>query len=174
MQYNKQLWRLFIYGEKAFKEYGIDIEYELNTYKNVGFDYKRKGFFKRFVNRKERKYKICNKYSDWQKHIEQIIPKNILNYNDMIHWLYRKKQTAYILSECIKTVLVPIYVVFLSMFLTLFMSIFDNATVLIMIIVFVLVILVISVSYLINTMRKINFYEDIIKVIKEFIKNTNH
>ncbi len=160
--------------KKAFKEYGIDIKYELNTYKNVGFDYKRKGFLKRFINRKERKYKICNKYSDWQKHIEQIIPKSILNYNDMIHWLYRKKQTAYILSECIKAVLVPIYVVFFSMYITLCMSIFEKSLVFVTMIILLLVIFIASIKYLIQAMRKINFYEDIIKVIKEFIENTNH
>jgi hypothetical protein len=160
--------------KKSFKEYNIDIKYELKTYNHVGFDCNRKSFFRRCMNRKERKYKVCNKYSDWEKHIEQIISKNILNYNDMVHWLYRRKRTTYILSECIKAILVPVYVVFLSLLMTLYMNISDSSSVLIMIIVLSLMILVLPVIYLRNAMQEINFYKDIIKLIKKFIKDTSH
>lgn len=161
--------------KNIFNEYSIDIEYELNTYKNVGNAYNRKSFWGRYENRNEKKYKVCNKYSDWEKHIKEIIPSKMLNHNDMLHWLYDKKWRAHGLLEAIKCILIPIYAAFLTLLISLAINERLNYEIIIFLIVGIMFLLVvISTLFLKKSLIEVAFYDDFIKIMEKSIENTSH
>ena len=107
---------------KYYKSYGFDMNYEFNTYRNVGKDYgTRKDAnlgllfnIRRFIrkcikNKDEKVYKFCNTYTEWENHVKSIIPHNGFNYEDMLHWLYRRRRDAESYLEATKAILIPIY-----------------------------------------------------------------
>ena len=110
-----------------FQAYNLNMEYEFNTYKNVGKDYgNRKNAnlgmllnWKRFKrkcieNKEEKVYKFCNTYTEWKTHVKEILPVEFNNYDDMLHWLYMKKRDAESFLEAIKAILIPVYIALLG------------------------------------------------------------
>ncbi len=107
---------------KYFVEYKLNIAYEINTYKHVGRDYgdrktanlgwyfNCKRFARRIINKREKKYKICNTYTEWKAHVIDAIPKDRYIYDDMVHWLYKQKRYAENYLDAIKAILIPLYI----------------------------------------------------------------
>ena len=116
---------------KKYNPYGIDLKYELETYKHVGDSYENrkmisKGFyrnvagnFKKKMNEKRETYAFCNTYSEWEIHVKQSIPKDIRNKKDLLHWFYKKTNEAKRNLEVIKGIFIPIYITMLGAFLSL-------------------------------------------------------
>lgn len=160
-----------------FKAYGIDTEYEFNTYRYVGKDYGTrksanlgmllncKRFFRKNRNKDEKQYKFCDTYSDWEKHIQDVIPKDILNYRDMFHWLHMKKEENKANLESVKCILIPIYVALFSVCATVDFP--DEISRNIFLIIISFFIIWVSAAALLEAMQKVRFYDDFIKVIEK-------
>lgn len=162
--------------KNKYKPYMIDIKYEFKTYQHVGKDYGNSKSadlgclfnFRRFVrktwNRKQNKYKFCNTFSDWKEHITSVLNKNIVNYDDMIHWLIYERNFAKQYLESIKAILIPIYIAFIGVF-SLFLNEEDNP--LCVLISIMLLIIAISVHVLHDATEKVDFFEDCIQIANE-------
>ena len=177
---------------KYFKVYGIDIECEINTYKNVGKDYgNRKNAnlgtllnWKRFKrkcieNKEEKEYKFCDTYTEWEAHVKEILPKGITNYDDMLHWLYMKKRDEESLLEAIKAILIPVYIALLG--IMEFIEPFNankyeigsmeaklcNMGNFFFFLFMLVVIVLVSTKALGETERKVNFYTDFICIAED-------
>ena len=160
--------------KKDYKPYGINIEYELKTYKYVGMDYGNyktanrgvlfnlKRFLRKICNKGERKYKFCNTYSEWETHVNYIVRKDITNYRDFVHWLYGKRNDAKEYLEAIKTILIPLYIAIFSL-----IQYFDNEKIgFEEILVGAILISFFSLKFLCEANEKVNFYKDLITIIE--------
>lgn len=174
-----------------YKPFNLDMNYELETYKHIGKDYgdaknANKGlsanflrFVRRWTNRNQVNYKICNTYSDWEAHVECVLNKKIRNYSDMIHWLTGRKRFNVFIQEAVKSVIIPIYIAIFSLYdglggreilercqehfkpeLSQFIYNFCLCIVLVFITIMALCILYDSIN-------KVHFYEDFICIAKE-------
>ena len=176
---------------KYFQPYGLNLQYEFNTYKHVGMDYGNRktancglwSNFKRFIrinviNRKEKVYKKCDTYTEWKEHVKEILPKGFNNYEDMLHWLYEKRRKAESLLEAIKAILIPVYIAYLSIAMSIFpissgeeagsIGTGANASGRIwLLIILILLIVMISAIVLRDAKRKENFFIDFIRIAAE-------
>lgn len=164
-------------NNKYFKAYGIDLTYEINTYKHIGNDYgdsktANLGFDfnvlrwmrKNVTNKNEKKYKICDKYSEWKKYIIDKLPTNISNKEDMIHFFNKNRIFAVILYDLIKIVLIPIYIAMLEVIEVIWPNpIYGFVGFLII----AIVIVVIACGMVIDTKQKIHFYDDCLSILEE-------
>ena len=169
---------------KYFQPYGLDIKYEINTYKHVGMDYGNRKMAnlglrsncKRFIrksiiNRKEKFYKKCDTYTEWKEHVKEILPKGSNNCEDMLHWLYEKRRKAENLLEAIKAILIPVYIAYLSIVISIF-SIdsgegANNSGRILFFVILVLMIVMISAIVLRDAKRKENFFIDVIHIVED-------
>lgn len=160
--------------KQKYKLYSFDFEYEIKTYKHVGVDYgdsviANKGWIRNFArwfrkhiyNRKDSKYKICNKYEDWEVYVKSKLPMET-DHKNYLHWLIEQRRYAEIKIETAKAVLIPFYIVFLSM-----IDIFFKGQSLdwINILIFIIVIAFISVRILCNYIEILNFWNDWIEIV---------
>ena len=177
---------------KYFQPYGLDMRYEFNTYKHVGMDYGNRktanlGWFlnlmrfnrKCITNRKEKNYKVCDTYTEWKRHIKEMLPNGSDNYEDMLHWLHREKRREERLLEAIKAILIPVYIAFLGIiqFVEPFsvISVEDgsiemmvyNVVKILFFIIFMLIIVIVSAKALRDAAEKVDFYVDLISMAEE-------
>ena len=162
--------------KNKYNPYMIDIKYEFRTYRNVGQDYgnfKRAnlGFISNFIrfirrtwNRKQTKYRFCNTYSDWEEHITTVLNKDIVNYDDMLHWLIGKRNYAKQHLEAIKAILIPIYVALIGVY-DVFLKKEENS--LWELIILLLCIIAISVFVLFEAIDKVDFFDELVKMAKK-------
>lgn len=162
--------------KNKYKPYMIDIKYEFKTYQHVGKEYGNSKSadlgcvfnFRRFIrktwNRKQNKYKFCNTFSDWKEHITSVLNKNILNYDDMIHWLIYERNFAKQYLESIKAILIPIYISFMGMY-----NVFggEEMNPLAVLVAIMFCIVVVSVCILHGATEKVDFFEDCIQIANE-------
>lgn len=161
---------------KYFNAYGLDFEYEFETYKHVGKDYgncknANKGlilnitrFFRKHVtNKKEHKYKFCNTYSEWEEQVQKVLLHNVCNNEDMLHFLYQKKRDAKVFLEGIKVILIPIYIALLQMIDIFYTSTTGKGAFTIVIMV---IITMVSTCVLGDAMKKVYFLDDFIQIAK--------
>ena len=153
---------------KPQKPFGIDLNYEFNTYKYIGRDYKEKNmllgavkFFRKKRNKNSARYYTCETFSEWKKHVRKLIPKQSEKYDDMLGFVQRKKNEASDFLKAVKVILIPIY---LGLFACADKM---GANTLVDYLVFVLIVTVASTLVLNNSMDKVNFYEDFLQVLKE-------
>ena len=160
--------------KKYFQPYDIKIKYEYETYKYVGRDYGNSKdaylgwlanlarFLRKWRNKKQKRYAFCNTYTEWECHVKALVRKDIFNRNDLLHWLYAKRNFEEKILEFIKIILIPIYLVLLSV-----LSIFEIPKVdAVWIFIFApLIIMITSLLYLNDAINKVNFYNDFIKII---------
>lgn len=175
------------------RPYGINIWYEFITYIFVGRDYKIR-FWKhsyRFIwEQKEKVYKICNTYSEWECHVRTVIRECVLETNgkDFIHWLYqlRNRQESYL--EGIKTILIPVYLVIISIvdlfigegttqsaeeekFMQIILRVAKNSTEKQIVFVSCTMLVVMIASFMLYAAKeKIYFYNDFIKIAEDEFK----
>lgn len=162
--------------KNKYKPYMIDIKYEFKTYQHVGKEYGNsksadlgcvsnfRRFIRRIWNRKQNKYKFCNTFSDWKEHITSVLNKNILNYDDMVHWLIDERNFAKQYLESIKAILIPIYIALIGVY-SLFLNEGDNP--LCALILIMLLIVAVSVYFLHDATEKVAFFEDCIQIANE-------
>lgn len=161
--------------KKYFTPYGIDETYELETYRHVGRDYGNKknanlGWtlnFKRYrrkwKNRNQKQYAVCHTYTEWENHVKTVINHDIINSNDLIHWLYQKRDWAIRSLEVEKLILVPIYVALLSLIIVESGELSIVAR--LMLFLFLAgVIIWISVDCFFKAFVEVSFYKDFIKI----------
>lgn len=162
--------------KKKYRPYMIDITYELETYKNIGRDYGNSKtadiggvfnffrFVRKFKNRKQTKYRFCNTYSDWEKHMHNVLNKNIINYDDMVHWLIGHRNYAKQRLEAVKAVLIPIYITLISLYKVLWGK--ENDPMITVLIP--LFITVFASAYILSDATvKVNFFDDFIKIAQK-------
>ena len=159
--------------KECSKKYGLNLKYELETYRHVGKDYgDRKNanrgwlfnfirFLRKKFNQKEKRYKFCNTYSEWKRHVKEIIPKNICNYDDFLHFLILERKDAETYLETFKIILIPIYIAMFGMNKLFPM---DNPVTAIGTII---TIAGFSSCIVYFEKKKVEFYEDLIEVVKE-------
>ncbi len=177
---------------KYFQPYGLDMQYEYKTYKYVGMDYGNwkvanlglvlnvKRFVRKYItNKKEKQYKKCDSYTEWQTHVKEILPSGLNNYEDMLHWLYRERRGAESFLEGIKAILIPIYIAFLGImeFVTPISSFqegtgsFDvnlpNGGHIWLYIILLFMIMIASTIVLGEAEKKVSFYVDFICIVEE-------
>ena len=164
--------------KERFKPYGIDIEYEQRTYKYVGRDYGNSknlylGFLKRVMrfsremrNKRQHKYAICNTYTEWESHVRNVIKKDILNSNDLIHWLYHKRNMEKQILEAVKTIVIPIYLTILttSHFFNIESKSYGISGSVGGFIIVIIMVFSVCFSFLYNAYGRVNFYNDFIKI----------
>lgn len=160
--------------KKKYVPYGINIDYALKTYMHIGKDYGNRKtenlglwfnfrrWYRKRHNKGERYYKICNTYSEWENYVKSLLPKQISNYNDMMHWLYGEMHNENIFLECIKLVLIPIYITIFTIFNEIEKLNVISRT--IVIIIFMAIIIKCSVGALYESSKKVKFYEDFIEI----------
>ncbi len=144
----------------GYKPYYFDERYEYKVYKNVGWDYKKS----KLLNRKDirqRKYKVCNTYSEWKRHILDFM-QGVTNHDDFLHLLISRKNFLSSKLEALKIITIPLYVgAFSTMsYVSDGKHIFGT----------VLFISAIIIAYLYCSIfrknEKINFYNDVIEIAK--------
>ena len=164
--------------KKCFKPYEIDIEYEQRTYKYVGRDYGNSknvslGFLKNFLrffrkmrNRKQEKYAICNTYTEWESHVRNVVNKDILNSNDLIHWLYHKRNLEKQILEAVKTIVIPLYLAMLttSHFFNIESKSYGISDSVGGFIIVIIMVFSVCFSFLYNAYGRVYFYNDFIKI----------
>lgn len=162
--------------KKYYRPYMIDIKYELKTYKNVGKDYRKSQtadlkcainffqFARKIKNRKQTEYRICNTYSDWEKHMSSVLGKGIVNYEDMVHWLIYERNYAKHYLDAIKTILIPIYISLIGVY-TVFEDREDNPIITLYTILFIIVFA--SVVILVKANEKVDFFDDVIEIAEK-------
>lgn len=166
-------------GKIKYKPYGIDLNYEMKTYKNVGCDYGNaqsadlgrlfnlKRFWRKRKNREQTEYRFCDTYSDWEKHVQAVLPNNICNYADMLHWLEGKRNNAKTQLEMTKSILIPIYIALLTIYEIFLKPYTDVLMKRIFVLIAIIMVIIIAVSVLTNDIKTINFYDDFIKIAKK-------
>lgn len=168
--------------QKYFRPYGINESYELETYRHVGRDYGNKknanlGWilnFKRYrrkwKNRNQKQYAVCHTYTEWERHVKKVINHDIINSNDLIHWLYQKRDWAIRSLEVEKLILVPLYVTLLSLFFVETGEL--NLPVRLMLFLFLAgIIILVSVDCFFKSFVEVGFYNDFIKIVEGELMN---
>lgn len=159
--------------KEKYRDYKFDIDYEYRTYKNIGKDYgdsktadrgvllNCKRAVRKWMNKKEKRYKFCNKYSEWEKYI---IEKYVFD-SDMFHWLYGKKRDAETYVETIKVILIPIYLTMISVLVSMEKSVTYYAVIAVCFIV-----VMVSTIVLYGSIEKKHFLDDFVEVVKKKIE----
>lgn len=162
----------------SYRPYGINIKYEYKTYKNVGIDYGNRkdadlGWFDNFrrflrkqINQKKNLYAFCNTYSEWETHVKEVVNKNILNSNDLIHWLYGRKHFEEIFLAGIKTILIPIYITLFSLSDVFGVRNGEEFKLISLILVLIMIVFF-SLNLLYNAMNRVNFFNDFILIAEK-------
>lgn len=168
--------------KKYFRSYGIDETYELETYRHVGRDYGNKKdanlgwefnlrrYLRKKRNRNQEQYAVCNTYTEWKNHVKEVINNNIINSNDLIHWLYQKRDGAIRALEVEKLVLVPMYITFLSLIIVESGE-HSFAAMLMLFLLLAGIIICFFVGCFFKAFVKVSFYKDFIKIIEEELVN---
>lgn len=160
--------------KRYFEPYGIKINYELKTYKFVGRDLgdsktvnlglisNLKRFCRKRKNREHETYAICNSYTEWESHIKKIIDNHFWGV-DLIHWLYYKRNSEQQILEAVKIVLIPVYIMLISLSELFIDSIYKEYC-LSALGALIILIIICSACILYDEMDKVNFYNDFIKI----------
>lgn len=167
-----------------FEPYGIKINYELKTYKLVGKDYgdsqtasmgliaNLRRRYRKWRNRKQKIYAFCDTYTEWESHVKRILNKNIINSNDLLHWLYYKRNYEQQFLEAVKTVLIPIYIALITL-TNFFVEISGREYNILTILSVIILIVLASSKYLYEAMDKVSFHDDFIKIAEsEFMSES--
>lgn len=168
--------------KQHFRAYGVDLDYEYKTYKNVGKDYGNsktadKGcianftrFYRKKFNKNQKNYATCNTYTEWKKHVKCVTTEGIANYEDFLHWLNYKKSCSEERVETAKVILIPVYIVLISLSMQIYYS--DSITIW-HAMISIAIIVVMAAIILLNALEKVRFYEDIIQICEaEFRENS--
>ena len=111
-------------------------------------------------NKNNKNYFSCNTYSEWKDYILDKVNRNINNYDDLIHFLIRERNRQLINKEAIVIILIPIYI---SLIATAIGNMELNMLVTVAIII---VIELLALNGLYNINQKVNFYNDLVEVLK--------
>ena len=173
--------------KSKYNAYNFDDKYEFATYKYVGCDYsatklvnksllsKLKGLLRHIKNRKGKLYKVCDNYVEWENHIIDILPKEKKNLKNMLHWLYGKKNYQQSKIKSIEIILIPLYICLLSLFGSLIFSSLQMADNGLSLIGMLIIIECISLVTLLSSMRKLIYYDDLIKILEDKMQQiTSH
>lgn len=152
--------------------YNFDIVYEKKTYRNVGLDYSPRGIFKimseirKWKNKDEKQYKVCNTYSEWEEYICGKLHMRGINQKNFTHWLIDKRRAAENSLEITKIILIPIYIAFFS---TGIIFPVDEPFVVKPIFLFIGIITIMIFSMVIFHREKewVDFWEDLNKIVKD-------
>lgn len=162
-----------------YRPYGINIKYELETYKNIGKDYGNsqtasKGVLfdflrvvRKYTNKNQKKYNFCDTYSTWKMHVDNILNIDMINYEDFLRWLERQKKEAQHYLDAVKAVLIPIYVSLISLY-----KVFSGETDSLAFLIFVMAFIAFfSVCILENATEKVEFFDDFIEIAAKAREN---
>jgi len=166
-----------------FKEYGLDLAYEFETYKHVGRDYgdrkmANRGWIFNILrwrrkrrNQKRKQYKQCDRYSEWKNHVEGTLAVGKNDYDNMLHFLYEKKNAAERGVEGVKCILIPLYIAIIALLSTLSeINIFGTDEKLLFFTTLVATIIGITAHALQSAAKEIAFYKDFIEIAEEKAK----
>lgn len=147
--------------------YSFDEKYEFRTFRNVGKDYDNntkicmagniRRSFHRIINEKEKKYCICDTYLQWKKYVKNSIKSRNINKDNYMHWLIKKQRYYEIRLETVKLVLIPLYILLLTILAEIENMNFLYA------IIFVETIMCV---WLVADTQKINFYKDYSEIVR--------
>ena len=117
---------------KMYIPYYFDLQYEFETYKNIGkahkidylsktrLFYKFKKVIRNCANINETKYKNIDEYSVWKRYIKNKIRKsNSIDKKELIHFLKTIKRGNKATCEMIGAVVTPSYVFILTLAMTI-------------------------------------------------------
>lgn len=154
--------------KQKYLPYGFDFKYEYHIYKNIGIRYKQ-DFISKIMRYNNFKYEDIDKRSSWEKYIRRKLPKDIINYNDMVSYLIDLKRKLGISKTMILTFAVSIYILVLSLYLNFgFGNSWVDGSVFLIACNVVLLYIYIRQYYYEN---RIYFLQDYIDVVKEYYLN---
>lgn len=168
--------------KEKYMPYGINLKYELKTYKNVGNDYGDRKiadrgiienvcrFFRKKRNNDEKRYAFCNTYTEWKKHVKSILAP-YCEYENLIHWLMKKIHDEESMLEAIKVVLIPAYLVVLSVYDKFLENKGTDGMGLLVLLTSIVVFE--STIALFRGIYKVKFYNDYLNVVQEIKKESN-
>lgn len=165
--------------KKEYMPYNFDFKFQFRTYKNIGRKHKiqfksEKNVFYRWYaflrdwhNKKERKYKDFDKFSQWRCYIEKEFKSNKYNNNDDLkHYLQVKADTNEDLSNVISAIVTPIYVCLITIATACLRL---DQSLLLQMFIYLSILLVAILVFLLVCHRKYRnryiFYTDIIKIL---------
>ena len=106
--------------------FNMDLKFEFKTFKNIGklnkikeqkkIFCKQRVWLKKITNKKEKRYKNFDSFSQWEKYIQKKFktPKEIKK-KDYLFFLERDKHEMQMSCDVVGTIVTPIYAVLLSM-----------------------------------------------------------
>lgn len=157
-------------SKNIYLPYFVDLKYEYRTYRNIGrkyFDMKELTMEEECdVSIRKRKYATYNTYMQWEQHIIKIIPRKEKNRANFIHWLKQKLHGSESLLEAVKVILIPVYMVLLSVYINFYEQYKET-----MFFLLLIAITVISTCVLSKVMNKKKFYEDFIEIAEKYQVN---
>lgn len=106
---------------KKYTPYRFDEKKEYKIYHNIGKRYR-----KEFTGEKSKvneKYPDFDKYSEWEKYFTKKFLLNNYNTCDFLHYLNEKLRFYQIFRECLKSLVIPIYVAILTIILTIYSTV---------------------------------------------------
>lgn len=170
---------------KKYMPYSIDLKYHYRTYKNIGKLYQKEWRKKTHCDKKrnnKKRYKNFDTFSQWEQWVFQEFYSNkIINTKDIIHYLKSYKRKYEQLVEMVGGIVIPLYVVLLTMGMTLLLNtdiIQNDAENMCMVNEYImhgyfemsgiilLVLLFLMINFY-NNKRKLYFYTDLIKILKK-------
>ena len=169
---------------RHYLPYGLDLKFEYRTYKNIGetyridlkaevnFLYKIPKIIRSISNKKERKYRNFDTFSQWEHYIhEKFNFEKFINQEDCVRYLEKSKRCKENVYNMIGAIVTPIYVVMLTMGITILTALnlfygFIYMSVILVIVLFVLMVMFSRIK------RKIYFLKDFIWVLQN--EYTNH
>lgn len=166
-----------------YTPYGIDLDYEFKTYKNVGKDYddytstKIKfspnllRYYRKKNNKDNKKYAHCKTYTEWKNHVNTILYKDINNKEDLLHFLYRYENSKKYKLEIEKIILIPLYFIIITSFNYITNNQLNFGTQWFFETFIILLVAIYSTVDLTDAMEKIDFIKDFIEIAEEILKN---
>ena len=155
-----------------YKPYNFDFKFQYRTYKNIGIRHKNQFMAKKMRyriyetirnlnNKDERKYKNFDTFSQWRRYIEEEFKGNLKNYDDLKHYLQKRKDDYEFLRNVSGTIVVPIYVCMITMELSVYTTEGVDPIFTIISVFAYLITLCLRQKY------RYNFYRDFIKILNQ-------
>lgn len=158
---------------RTYTPYNFDEKYEYKIYSQIGVRYHEECSEKK--RKKNRKRLSFDKYSDWEKYFLDKFLMSDYNVCNFLHYLKGNLRVYQMSRECIKNLVIPIYVAILTIILTIYSTVpihVEIKDLIITLFVGTIIIIIVGMFFLYQFGRNINFYKDCIKIIKNTI--TSH
>lgn len=158
--------------KKKYTPYGFDEKVEYKIYAKIGKRYY-KEYSRKKVRKRSKKIIEFNKYIEWENYFAEKFSLSANNECNFYHYLMRELRLQQKLEDVIKTLVIPTYLTLITVMLTIYSTQnFPFYELCIALILGLVMVLSISMYFLYKYSRRVDFYNDCIKIIEA--KSTSH